>query len=741
MDYSNVQHLPDLDTRMLSNFIYEINIARRHMSTYPTGHPMIGMATDKVLNLLEHLFEFRPEIGFGVARDALMFEGEWLDRKNPVYRDFAAFLFSRGIAAIHFMRHADRDEFIRLNLMLRAERSEIQKYGGYPALLQSQQITHIKIVPVDYRSFTTVEEERITSADYDKEREPLWENFLFGMMEGIIDPAGSSLYMPADFDPRLVAGILNRKSEGKGMTGKENYDAVITSFISQIGTSGSGQRGVSGSKGPGTEELGELISELNPELRRQFLNSTFRTLDTQQTKAESVLGAFPEELILDSLNQVNEQKMQVSTNILNLLGKLSKHQDRGSGRSNIQGQVSFDKLEAGKRMELIFREEDNEQFIPEAYQNALNTIVSTEQISLLKNEEMEALRAALDSQSVERQTSAIAFEIMIAGADTDLESTLQRNLVDLARFFLDTGDFSALGDLHQRWVDYLNRDELATFFLAEEVLENLHSREFVNETLDALDRFGSEKQEEVRNYILAVGTPFADELINRLAEIESMTVRRYYMDCLKDMGRDAHEAIIENITDERWYLVRNLILVVAQQQDPALIKKLYPLIDYPHPRVHQEVLKLMFAYNRPRAERQILEELMSNDISTQIYAVQIADRSQDKAVQRQLLKIMRDAPLAGEGFELKVQILRALAKIGDAGVVSFLENLIKSGNLRHPKLFRRLRLEAIKTLGRYPTSAASPLLETLARTANTEIATIATEQLRLLRRRANDSAS
>jgi HEAT repeat protein len=317
-----------------------------------------------------------------------------------------------------------------------------------------------------------------------------------------------------------------------------------------------------------------------------------------------------------------------------------------------------------------------------------------------------------------------------------LESTLQKNLVDLARFFLETGDFIALDDLYKRWVDYLNQDNVATFFLAEEVLETLHSQEFVSETLDALDRFGSTKQEEVRNYILDVGSPFADELINRLAEAESMTVRQYYMGCLQDMGGNAHEAILARMNDECWYLVRNLVIVLAQQQDPVLIRKLYAHIDYPHPRVHQEILKLMFTYNRPRAEHLLLEELQSQDVSTQLYAVQVADRSRDKAVQRQVLKILSDSALNAERLELKIHALQALAKIGDAGVVTFLEGLLNSGNLIHPRLFRRLKIETIKTLGHYPAKTAAPLLKKLAKSSGSEIADIATEQLRLLRRRA-----
>lgn len=737
MDRNPQQNLPDLDTKMLSDFIYELNIARRHMATYPTGHPMIDTSTDKIVDLLAHLFEFRPEIGFGVARDALMFEGEWLDRKNPVYRDFATFLFGRGIAAIHFSRLTNREELIRLNQLLRADRDQIQDNGGYPELLEAQFIQHISIIPVDYRSFSTTEESRISSETGDDDREPLWENFLHGLMEGVLDPDGSTTYMPSDFDPRLIAGILNRKAEGKGMTGKENYDAVISSFISKSSSSGAGVAGAGLTATTNAEDLGDLIQQLNPELRRQFLNSTFRTLENHEGKAQEVIEAFPSDLIVESLTQINKNELQVSGNILNLLGKLSKHQGSSVARSTIQGKSNFSEEETKERMRLIFREEDLGKFIPDAYQNALNTIVSTEQLTLVQDEEIDSLRAQLNSQSVERQTSAIIFELMDNNVETELESTLQRNLVDLGRYFLETGDFSAMKDLHQRWLDYLNREDMATFFLAEEVLDSLHSEEFINETLDSLERYGQEKQDEIREYILSVGAPFADELVNRLADTESMTIRRFYMNCLTDIGRNAHDAIFRNMSDSRWYLVRNLVIILSRMEDPSIMKRLYPIIDYPHPRVHQEVLKLMFTYIRPRAERQLMEELLSDNIQTQIYAVQLADRSQEKEVHRTLTKLLCQNALSEEILELKTQILRLFAKIANPTTVPILEKLLQSGNILHPKLFRRLKLEIVKTLGHYPAESVSKLLEKIAHSGSSTLATTAVEQLRLVRRKSS----
>src|SRR5512139_3855150 len=79
----------DLDTRLLSDFIYSLNIARRQVTAYPSGHPMIAAAAEKLLALLEKVLEFRREVTLGIARDTLLLDGKQLDHTNPVYRDFA----------------------------------------------------------------------------------------------------------------------------------------------------------------------------------------------------------------------------------------------------------------------------------------------------------------------------------------------------------------------------------------------------------------------------------------------------------------------------------------------------------------------------------------------------------------------------------------------------------------------------------------------------------------------------
>ena len=75
------------DTKLLSDFIYELNIARRCGISYPQGHPRIQASVKKVMDLLRQLLEFREKLALGIAREVIVIEKFHLDKNNPVYRD------------------------------------------------------------------------------------------------------------------------------------------------------------------------------------------------------------------------------------------------------------------------------------------------------------------------------------------------------------------------------------------------------------------------------------------------------------------------------------------------------------------------------------------------------------------------------------------------------------------------------------------------------------------------------
>ncbi len=98
-----------LDTQVLSNFIYNLNIARRQLALYPVDHPQVVNSSHTVLSILKKLCHFRSEITLGITPGGIIVEGNRLDETNPTYHDFIRFflhstlLLSPSIALSHLM--------------------------------------------------------------------------------------------------------------------------------------------------------------------------------------------------------------------------------------------------------------------------------------------------------------------------------------------------------------------------------------------------------------------------------------------------------------------------------------------------------------------------------------------------------------------------------------------------------------------------------------------------------------
>ena len=720
-------HPFDLDTRVLSDFIYELNIARRQLSLYPPGHPLIGNSSHTALTMLGKLCESRDSITFGVAPDALLFEQEWLDRKNPVYRDFATFLSGFGIASICFQRDLAGDELIRFNQLLRNSRKAIEKGGGFPALLNERQISHISVIPIDYDLFRT--------SDLDSQRgsEPvaaefLWEDFLQGLLADELEADGQTSGTTRRINLAAVAEILNRRLEdGKGHS--LDYDQAISSFVAQLKSSSNPASAVL----PG-QQLGELLGHLNPELRRQFLGSALRTLDRHPEAAPELLQLLPREALVDTLESWNDQQQHISTRLLDLLGHFSACPSSSSEHSVAIKAEPLDEEILKARMEILFARDDHDRYLPEAYQHTLQSILSGEIRGTVTPELAHQLQGTLEKQAIEHQFCAVLFNILESRTETDVGSELQENLAELSHYFLDTGDFGALREIYLRWSRYLYSTKADIRYLDEKVLA-IHTREsFMEEVLDSVAVWGQEKYDDICAYIVEIGEPYAELLVERLGYEPQMALRRTWMKLLVELGGKATQIVTAALRDERWYLVRNLLIVLGRQRDRLPVKEILLLAGHDHPRVRQEALRILFRINPPTANRYLLKELDSHDPHVLLPALQIAELSRDPAVLERLHQLLSSDKLEQNQPELNQQLLATLATIGSADSLTILQHLLQKKGLLQSRRSRELKQEIIRTLGRYPSRAVEPLLRGLIDDRNEQLANLAAEQLRLLTR-------
>ena len=71
---------------------------------------------------------------------------------------------------------------------------------------------------------------------------------------------------------------------------------------------------------------------------------------------------------------------------------------------------------------------------------------------------------------------------------------------------------------------------------------------------------------------------------------------------------------------------------------------------------------------------------------------------------------MNRGGIFGADFDLKIEIIRTLAKIGNPESFPHLERLLRSRNFLHRQSMNRLKAEAIGSLEFYPAKEAIPFL-------------------------------
>lgn len=721
----------NLDTRRLSNFIIQLNISLRLVASYPKNHPIIESSLHKVLHLLELLLEFRPDITMGVARDTLMVEYALLDSKHPVYRNLAKVLFDHEIAAITFSRDTSVDDLMRFSEIMTWKRERVREHGGIEQVLRSGNVSSIAVQGVNYNLFRTTEEETITpAAGHSKMQEGslLWENFVHGLIDGTLDPAGNSTTFASSFDPGIVAGMVNDLDDRSALK-EDEYAKVIATFMAKL------HHGEFGGSLPGgsLEKLVSFVHKLNPQLRRQFLNGAFNVPASKLHLVEQLLAKFPDDIILDALADINSRTTYTPPVTINLLQRLSHRESTSKGQKTSSTSVKAEDDEyLGEKLRIIFREDDRDEYVPTDYQNALRTITSLTSLSVPGLAGIDELRQSFFEHSVETQVTRVILQIMHAPTENCPHEALERNLLDLANYFLEMGDFTFLADLYLRVVDHGSSRRRASQPVENSIVAFFSSEFFLEKVLACLQTWDKSKQPGIRQLVKTVGAPFVQPLLRKLAEEQNRSLRHSYLGCILELGDIARDAAIAGLADERWYFVRNLVLILRELKDPSIQQHLICLSDHPHPKVRMEIIRTLQHFNHPAADHLLLRDLNSPDRDHQMNAANLAENSTSLEVFKKLLSHVENGQAAAFDLELKKAVIRTLGKIGNYEALPTLMHYIDTKHILRQAAHTSLKAEIINSLRNYP-AAAVLLLEKICGSDQKGLAGMAQAALKALK--------
>jgi hypothetical protein len=504
-----------------------------------------------------------------------------------------------------------------------------------------------------------------------------------------------------------------------------SYEQAIASFLRQADKS----EPELDEEAESIDKLGTFIKRLSPELRSQFLRSSIDSGKGQAKVAKKLIARFPDDVILDALDDVNERGANLSQGVINFLQATAR---TSRGRSRRSGPTIIDTMaeeELGQKLRFMFREDVPERYIPPDYQKTLRAIAGVRALMVLDEQETIDLRQEIEGFPVEMQLCDIIMEII----DQDLEhgegELLQHRLLEFCSLFLETGNFLALANIHRHLSRQCHGASFGFMPFHEAVLEFFVQPEVIAEVLNALTVWGKAKYEELQALVDGVGEPFVEPIFQRLAEETNMSLRRFYLDRLQSQGEATRAAAIAHLEDKRWFVVRNSIFLLRGMGNPAVLRHLRAVVDHPHPKVRHEVLKTLAHFRHPEAERLLVRELEGTNHEMRLLAIQAAEPSRDPRIVDALRAILNSKGVSEADIELKVAALRTLGKIGTRLVLPDIDRLLSAKAMLRSGGLQRLKAEVMKVLEEFPSTLARPALERVVKSGPTEFMPLARQIL------------
>ena len=553
-------------SRELSEFLIELSIALHRHAMYPEGHPSLEPAAAGVIRRADLLFVDRPTISLGVARNQLVIEGVATDPKHPVLRELAGRLHRHHLGAVTFSRGVDAAELTSVlqTLAVDAERTG-QALGLGPAE-QLRAWPHVVLHPLTYERLELVDEGTGGDAQSGGEAATRSAQLWVGLARAALATGPTDEAPPTE--PAAVAKSIDEHPRVSG------YDQVIVGYLLQIAdelkTAG-GQEAAALRR-----RTSKLIKNLRPETLRALVDMG-GDFGQRQKFALAATSGMAVDAVLEVVQAAAAASGQhISHSFLRLLAKLAAHAEGGTVSARpradtaLRDQVS--RLISGWNLA-----DPN----PGAYGAALQHMAASRPVARVSTgvryeaESLRVLQIALETDQAGPVVWRALDDLLASGQDATLLDVLEQ-----------APDGVTAGVV---WARVATPERLALRLSAEPVDFTL------------VDRLAARLDPAAA----------AAAQLDALAAAESRATRRALLDRLARMGSSIVPIVIARLGDERWYVVRNLLVVLQDLPGLPAGFSAAPFAGHEDARVRREALRLQF---RLPAERdQALTAALSDD--------------------------------------------------------------------------------------------------------------------------------
>jgi hypothetical protein len=198
-------------------------------------------------------------------------------------------------------------------------------------------------------------------------------------------------------------------------------------------------------------------------------------------------------------------------------------------------------------------------------------------------------------------------------------------------------------------------------------------------------------------YLSAFERESTEVLLKLLAEEKDKAASIFYLDLVKDIGKNQMALLGEHLSDVRWHFVCNIVNILGESKAPQSLAFLLKAADHQNIMVRQEVIHGLISIGGKKAAGVLAKFLKDKDDEVKRTAIRAFSSFPDISAEeaKPLVDFLDDQPLKKTEQGLTLEAIKALGKIGSRDTAEFLKKYTRIRWWKSRKLQKELRTAAL----------------------------------------------
>lgn len=293
-----------------------------------------------------------------------------------------------------------------------------------------------------------------------------------------------------------------------------------------------------------------------------------------------------------------------------------------------------------------------------------------------------------------------------------------REIEKMLQGYLNRADFICAGRMVTLLRDLEEEFKEGCSFKADglkEALDKAGDKERIWYIINALNDRKEMSLSSVEQYLALLNPNAISSMIEMLRHLKFFPARKMVCEVMSHMGKNHVETVGEGVFDPRWYVVRNVAIVLGKIMKDECVRFLKSAMGHTDSRVRREAIRGLIGIGTPEAGEVLLSSLNDSDSALRGMGIRAVSQRGDVRAVNALIQMAQDNGFKERLSDERKLVLEALAHLGKDKSIPVLLGLIGKKSLFDRGKNNETRLFALRALGLINTFASYQALDELSR--------------------------